>query len=126
MARPRGRPSKLTPEKTRLLVESLEKGFTYAVACSGAGIHYATFRRWINKGESAQQGEYCDFCDTVRAAEMIGRRKMERRAFKESKPLEYLARRYPEDWGKKDRAEIGGPIVVEVRWATPADANKGA
>ena len=53
---------------------------------------------------------------------MVGRGKMERRAFKESKPLEWLERRYPEDWGKKDRHEIGGDIVVEVRWATPADA----
>ena len=104
------------------IAERLEKGLTYAVACSAAGIHYATFRRWINRGKDAGQGEYCDFCDTVRAAEMVGRRKMERRAFKESKPLEYLERRYPEDWGRKDRAEIGGDIRVTVEWATPANA----
>ncbi|MCH7577141.1 MAG: ABC transporter permease subunit [Chloroflexi bacterium] len=43
---------------------------------------------------------------------------MERRAFKESKPLEYLERRYPEDWGKTDRHEItgagGGELVINL------------
>ncbi len=52
---------------------------------------------------------------------MVGREKMERRAFKESKPLEYLERRYPEDWGKKDRHEIGGDVRVTVEWATAKD-----
>ena len=121
MPRPRGRPSKLTPEKTRLLVESLEKGFTYAVACAGAGITYRSFRLWMVKGEAAGQGEYFHFFHTIRAAEMAGRRTMEARAFKESKPLEWLARRYPEDWAKKEKADIGGDITVRVEWATDKD-----
>ena len=52
---------------------------------------------------------------------MVARGKMERRAFKESKPLEYLARRYPEDWGRKHPDVIGGDITVRVEWATDKD-----
>lgn len=121
MPRSRGRPSKLNEETTRKLVEKLEGGFTYAVACSAAGIHYTSFRGWLNKGEEAGQGEYFDFFNAVRVAEMVGREAMELRAYKESKPLEYLERRHPEDWAKKERHEIGGDIRVTVEWATAKD-----
>ncbi len=121
MPRPIGRPSKLTPETTQKLCEALRQGETYAVACAGASVHYTTFRGWLRKGEGAGQGEYFYFFNTIREAEMEGRGKMEARAFKESKPLEWLERRYPEDWGRKDWAEIGGDIVVRVEWATSKD-----
>lgn len=104
-----------------MLVAAFEESDTAAVACADADVNYKTYRRWMNKGEDAQQGEYRDFYDTVNAALMIGRRKMERRAAKESRPLEYLAVRYPEDWAKPDRAEIGGTIKVVVEWATEKD-----
>lgn len=73
------------------------------------------------KGEEAKQGQYFQFFHKMKAAEMVHRRKMERRASKESKPLEYLERRYPEDWGRKDRSEIGAAIKVVVEWATAKD-----
>lgn len=121
MPRPAGRPSKLTPETTQKLVEALEQGETYAVACADAGLTYRSFRHYMVKGEAAEQGEYFHFFHKMNAALMVGRGKMEARAFKESKPLAWLERRYPEDWGRKDRAEIGGPIVVRVEWATDKD-----
>ena len=124
MSRPRGRPSKLTPETTRVLAECLEKGLTYTVACAAAGITYTSFRSWLIKGEAAGQGEYFDFFNTIRSAEMIGRRLLEERALKEAAALAILERRYPEDWGKRERHDPGGDIVVEVRWATAADAEK--
>lgn len=125
MPRSPGRPSKLTEETTKALVEALEQGDTYAVACADASITYRSFRGWMVKGEAAGQGEYFHFFHKVKAAEMVGRRTMERRAFKESKPLEYLERRHPEDWGRKDRAEIGGDIRVTVEWATAKDKKEG-
>lgn len=119
MPRGPGQPSKLTPETVEKLAESLRQGDTYAVACAGADITYSTFRNWMNKGEAAKQGAYFDFFGKMNTALMGGRRIMERRAFKESKPLEYLAVRFPEDWAKPDRSEIGGAIKVVVEWATP-------
>lgn len=121
MSRGPGQPSKLTPETVDKLSESLRQGDTYAVACAGADITYSTFRNWMNKGEAAKQGAYFDFFGKMNTALMGGRRIMERRAFKESKPLEYLAVRFPEDWAKPDRAEIGGAIKVVVEWATAQD-----
>lgn len=132
MPRSRGRPSKLTTDRTRVLAECLEKGLTYAVACSAAGINYTTFRGWILKGQEAQQGEYFDFHATVRTAEMVGRRILEERALKEARPLDILERRYPEDWGKTDRHEVtgtgGGALVINLnpvntRTATELDAD---
>lgn len=121
MPRGPGQPSKLTPETVEVLAESLRQADTFAVACAEAHITYATFRNWMRRGEAAKQGEYFDFFNKMNTALMGGRRIMERRAFKESKPLEWLAVRYPEDWGKPDRAEIGGAIKVVVEWATDKD-----
>lgn len=121
MPRGPGRPSKLTPETTELLCEKLREGKTYAVACAHAGIHYTSFRNWLNKGEAAKQGEYFDFFDIIRKAEMVGRDVLEERALKSSNPLEILERRWPEDWAKPDRSDIGGDIRVTVEWATEKD-----
>ncbi len=121
MPRPIGRPSKLTPETTQKLCAKLCDARTYAVACAHAGIWYTTFRSWIKKGEAAGQGEYYDFYNAIRRAEMKGRDLLEARALKSSDPLEILGRRWPEDWGKRDKHEIGGDIVVRVEWATSKD-----
>lgn len=121
MPRPVGRPSKLTPETTQKLVEALGQGDTYAVACAGAGLTYRSFRHYMVKGEAAEQGEYFQFFHKMNDALMIGRGVRERDAFKKSDPLVWLERRYPEDWGRKDRADIGGAIVVRVEWATDKD-----
>lgn len=125
MPRSPGRPSKLTPETTEALCEKLRLGHTYAVACAHAGIWYTTFRSWIKKGETAQQGEYYNFYNTIRKAEMEGRDLLEARALKNSNPLEILERRWPEDWAKRERHELGGDIRVTVEWATDKDKKEG-
>jgi len=124
VARSPGRPSKLTEETTKALCEKLREGKTYAVACAHAGIVYESFRNWLIKGEAAKQGEYFVFFGAIRKAEMEGRDALEARALKSSDPLEILGRRWPEDWAKKDRHEIGGEIKVTVEWATAKDKTK--
>ncbi len=47
------RPSKLTPEITKRLTEAIRAGNYYEAACGYAGIHYSTFRKWMQKGEVA-------------------------------------------------------------------------
>ena len=39
-----GRPTKLTPERQNRLVEAIQAGNYYKVACAAAGIDYSTFR----------------------------------------------------------------------------------
>ena len=121
MPRSPGRPSKLTPETTKKLCAKLRDGRTYAVACAHAGIVYETFRNWLKRGEAAGQGEYFVFFATIRKAEMVGREKLEVRALHNSDPLEILGRRWPEDWGKRDKHEIAADLVVRVEWATEKD-----
>ena len=48
-----GRPSKLTPEVTKRLTEAIRAGNYYEAACAYSEIHYSTFRKWMQKGETA-------------------------------------------------------------------------
>ena len=117
-----GRPSKLTEETITALVEYLKEGYTYAVCCAHAGIEYSTFRKWINRGrEATTDNDYFRFFNRVNAAEMEGRKKLEARALRESKPIEVLERRYPKDWGKTDRVEGKVESRVIIEWAKPED-----
>ena len=45
--RGRGRPTKLTAERHRLIAALLGKGATRSDICQRAGIHPATLRRWL-------------------------------------------------------------------------------
>lgn len=46
-----GRPSALTPEVHAVIVDALEKGAYIATACGAAGVHEATYHRWMGWGE---------------------------------------------------------------------------
>ena len=107
----RGRPSKLTDEVKKKLVDALRMGNYYEAACAYAGIRYFTFRRWIEKGEKAKSGQYCDFCELVKQAE----NEAEARTvtlWQKNIPEDwraaqaFLEHRYPKRWGK--RIQIAG------------------
>lgn len=70
---PRGRPCKLTPELQKRLCDAIAAGNYYEAACGYAGIDYTTFRRWMERGEKATRGKFCDFCQAVRKAEADAR-----------------------------------------------------
>ena len=63
------RPSKLTPEITKRLTEAIRAGNYYEAACGYAGIHYSTFRKWMQKGETAKSGKFREFFEAVTRAE---------------------------------------------------------
>lgn len=64
-----GRPTKLTPEVQRTIVEILHNGGTRSVAAGRAHIDLATFRDWMRRGEQATSGRYYDFLIAVKDAE---------------------------------------------------------
>jgi hypothetical protein len=66
----RGRPSKLEPQRQALLLDVLRAGLRLRVACGQAGIHYATLRRWLVKGEPARNGKVREFREAVRDARL--------------------------------------------------------
>jgi transposase len=64
-----GRPTKLTPEVQDKLVNAIKVGATYEHAADYAGIDYSTLRRWIEKGQKAKSGPFCELCDAIKRAE---------------------------------------------------------
>jgi hypothetical protein len=64
-----GRPSKLTPEVQRIIVDVLRNCGTRTVATARANLNPVTFLDWIRKGEQATSGKYYDFLMAVRDAE---------------------------------------------------------
>lgn len=111
MAKSKGRPSKLTPETRKRLFDAIKAGCYYDVACRYAGISYATFRNWINKGEKSKSGEFFDFLEALKQAEaeaevrmvMLWQSKMPE-DWKAAR--DFLARRYPERWAQKDKIDL--------------------
>ena len=63
-----GRPSKLTPERKKRIIDSIRIGGSLEGAAEVAGIHRSTFYNWMDRGKNAKKGEYRDFFDTVTVA----------------------------------------------------------
>jgi hypothetical protein len=67
--RPRGRPSKLTPEVTRRLCRELRAGLTFEQACARAHFSRRTFHAWLSQGEDDSEDEldtpHADFARRV-------------------------------------------------------------
>lgn len=117
-----GRPSKLTPEVSGHLLQAIKTGHYYESACAYAGIDYTTFRNWMRQGEKQEKGEYFNFFNAVRRAEAEAEIKMVE-LWREQMPRDwkaardFLERRFPERWGKRERVELtgneGGPVEIE-------------
>ncbi len=122
--RPVGRPSRLTPERSKVLLEGVKMGLTYKLACARSGITFTTFRKWIEKGEQQATGEYRDFLDLLTKAEADGAAQsiaaIKIAAQKDWRAAAWmLEARHPEEYGRK-RLEVtgknGGPVeqIVEA------------
>jgi len=59
--RKQGRQSKFTARRKRRLIEDISRGMPYNVACGLAKVDYTTFRKWMQKGQAEESGEYHDF-----------------------------------------------------------------
>lgn len=126
-----GRPSKLTPERQQRLLDAIRAGNYYEPACVYAGIDYATFRRWMQRGEQATHGPYREFREAVLRAEA----EAEIRAvalINKAMPDDwraaqmFLERRHPERWGKREQvqAAVTGTLswVDLAKQAVPDDS----
>ena len=119
-----GRPSKLTPSVKKRLIDAISAGNYYEPACAYAGIHYATFRAWMVKGEEQKTGQYYEFYEEVNAA--VAQAEVRIVAIWQQQIPEdwhaardFLARRHPERWANKDVHRMTGkdddsPIEVDI------------
>ena len=115
----RGRPSKLTPERQKKLVDAIRAGNYYETACTYAGIDYTTFRLWMQKGEAREAKKFSDFFEAITRAQS----ESEARAvalWQQAMPTDwraaqmFLERRHPDRWGKQEKWKA--EVTATVNW----------
>ena len=106
-----GRPSKLSPEIQERICSALRDGNYESAAAAAGGVGTSTVRQWLQWGRDAKSARYVAFLAAVtRAREDAELRLVE--LWQEAMPsdwraiAEFLARRYPERWGKRERNEV--------------------
>lgn len=125
-----GRPCKLTPEVQGRICDAIRAGNYYEAATAAAGVDYATFRRWLERGAKASGGPFREFCEAVQKAQADAEATVVAQ-WREQIPAnwqaarDFLARRFPGRWGPKERHEItgadGGPIRFSLEDMVEAD-----
>lgn len=124
-----GRSSKLTNSLMNRLVEAIAEGNYYEAACSYAGIHYATYRDWMVKGErDLQEGvesNYTELYEAVKKAEAEAEVNLVKQ-WKKHTPGDwkaiatFLERRYPDRWSRRHAVELtgkgGGPVELQRQY----------
>ena len=117
-----GRKTKLTPEVQELIVDGINAGLTFGLTCARAGVNPATFYRWLEKGEAAKSGVFCEFCDTVSRARADSAMRLVSQITLQA-PTDWraaaflLERRFPDDYGKRSEltGKDGGPVKVDAK-----------
>lgn len=117
---------KLTPELIEKMIPAIEVGNYIETVCQAHGISKNTYYLWLKKGESAKTKTiYRYFYDAVRNAEARAEARLieEWREKLQDSPKDYkdfLERRYPERWGKKDiirhQGDNENPITYTVKF----------
>lgn len=114
-----GRPTRLTPELQEKLCEAIAEGNYYECACNLVGIRYATFRQWMIWGEDEPSGIYHDFYNAVKLAEAKAESAVVRewqRCIPQNANAckEFLERRYPDRWGKRDKLDLKAEGKLDI------------
>jgi hypothetical protein len=101
MARPDPRGT-LTPEIADEVVTLVRAGNYFAVAAEAVGVHRETLRRWLKKGEDADEGLYFELVERVRQAEALAEVDAVAVVREGGKAwianMTYLERRHPDRW----------------------------
>ena len=103
--------------KARIL-EALRLGASYEHAANYGGVDYSTYRRWIEKGEKATRGEFCEFCEAIKRVEaqaaVLLLAKIEKVAGENWNAARWkLANRHPEMYGEK--SEVAPAVFITPR-----------
>jgi transposase len=123
------RPTKLSPDLQKAIVDAIRAGNYMETAAAFAGVAKQTFYNWLRRGRRARSGRYREFVDAVKKAlaeaevrdlEVIRQAATGTGPFEENPQWQAAAwrleRRNPKRWGRKDRHEVtgkdGGPIPI--------------
>lgn len=105
-----GRPSKLTPEIQRDIVDLVKTGNYFETAANACGIGNSTARRWLYDGARQKTGKYRRFRDAVVKAEAFAEASAVSRIRQHGAKVWqaeawYLERRMPRKWGRWERKD---------------------
>ena len=130
MKNPQGRPKGDAKEKMLRLKDELKKylslGMTYSDACNLVGIDYTTFYKWMH----GKEPHHLIFQNDMNEAISKGKAKLMLAIYNNDNwqaKAWILERKYPDEFGKKERIEHSGEIkgnekfVIEV---VHTDSNK--
>lgn len=122
------RPTKLTKDVQKRIVQAIKLGSTYKLAAQYGGITYKTFNEWMKLGEDSEEGDFSEFCDAIKKAEGEAVTKWLRTIEHASADSWQAAawkleRRYPQDYGRTVQEHTGpegqpiqfSEIVVNVK-----------
>lgn len=109
--KPRGRPTKLTPEVQEQICQAVRAGNYLDIAASLVGINRRTLHDWLRRGARAKSGIYRDFSHAVEKAlaqaeardvlriDKAGEKNWQAIAWK-------LERRFPKRWGRRRDSDL--------------------
>src|SRR2546425_12106758 len=110
-----GRPTKLTKEIQEHIVAAIRSGNYADAAADSAGIHKATYYRWLERGESDAKADrpFRDFRDAIKKAEgeaEVHAVALIRQAMPDNwqAAMTWLERRYPDRWRRRDSVAVAG------------------
>lgn len=118
----------LTPDIQERIVKLIEKGNYIEVACRACGICTATYYNWLARGEAGEE-PFLGFLEAIQDAEAIAETRMVETINKVASSdedntgdwkaaMEYLGRKLPDRWGRKERIEHVGdkdkPINIKI------------
>lgn len=118
-----GRPTKLTPERHKQIVDLVRAGNYPEIAAQAAGINAATYYRWMQKGEDGT-APYGEFREAIKEAQ--GTAEAHAVAIIRKAALDgtwqaaawFLERSKAERWRRKENVELtgkdGGPVRQQV------------
>ena len=92
---------KLTPDRTDIIVQALEKGHSMTSAARLAGLHRDTLNRWMKRGRKGENGVFSHFYVTVQEALAKSEQKLVELVFNHAEKdwraaAWLLSRRFPE------------------------------
>ena len=122
---------KFNPVRAERLVGAAARGWPMAMVARAGGVHASTLYRWLREGEElVLAGEdpgllgqfYLDYCEAQLTADELAINRilgeMEKPDGAWTAAAWWLERRYPDEFGRKVRAEHSGPRGGPIRAVT--------
>lgn len=119
--RPRGRPTKLTPELQAKICDAIRAGNYCETAAAFGGIDKTTLYDWMRRGARARHGIYADFSHAVEKALADAEARDVALIAKAAADGHWqaaawrLERKFPDRWGRRERHQVDANIQGTVR-----------